>query len=105
VGIIHVCQVPGYDESVVADECVASGSYAFFAVGGKWDVSAACVTAVEGPFCFAVADYEDAWVGHCDGVVVPDAVLASRNREGNCNCAIVLRRKTRQSEEKRRETD
>ena len=22
------------------------------------------MAAVEGPFCFAVADYEDAWVGH-----------------------------------------
>lgn len=28
------------------------------------------MAAVEGPFCFAVADYEDAWVGHFSGLFV-----------------------------------
>lgn len=61
---VHVSEVTGHDEAVVADEGFACGFYALFAVGRQWDVAGACVAAVEGPFGFAVADYEDAWVGH-----------------------------------------
>ena len=58
-------QVPRYNQSIVANECFSRCADTLFAVRSEWDVSCSCVTAVEGPFCFAVADDEDAWVWHC----------------------------------------
>ena len=33
----------------------------------RGNVSCAGVSAIEGPFCFAVTDYEGSWGGHCWG--------------------------------------
>jgi len=63
-GAVHVCEVAGDDEAVGADEGFACGADARFAVGGEGDIGCSCVPAVEGPFGFAVADYEDAGIGH-----------------------------------------
>jgi hypothetical protein len=62
---LHVGQVAGHDEAVVADECFSRGDDALLACRGQGDIRHARVSAVEGPFGFAVADDEDAGVGHC----------------------------------------
>jgi hypothetical protein len=61
-----VRQVSRYNKPVVTDEGFSCCADALFAVGGEGDVGGACVPPIEGPFCFAVADDEDAWVGHCE---------------------------------------
>lgn len=61
---VHVRQVPGDNQSVIAYERLARCSYALLAIGCEWYVCSSCVAAVERPFCFAVADDEDARVGH-----------------------------------------
>jgi hypothetical protein len=63
-GTLHVCEVLGDDQSIGADEGFAGRAHALFAVGCERNVRGAGVAAVEGPFCFAVADYEDAGGGH-----------------------------------------
>jgi hypothetical protein len=60
-----VRQVAGHDEAVVADECFSRGDDALLARQGQGDIGHARVSAIEGPFGFAVADDEDAGVGHC----------------------------------------
>ena len=58
-------EVSGDDEAVGTHERLARGADAFLTVGCEGELGGAGVAAVEGPFCFAVADYEDAGVGHC----------------------------------------
>jgi hypothetical protein len=60
-----VRELLGYDESVVANESAAGCSNSFLPVLRKRNVRRASVAAVEGPFGFAVADYEAA--GCCHG--------------------------------------
>ena len=74
--MVHVCKVARNDESVVADQGFASCTDALLTISSKWDVGCACVSAVEGPFCFAVADDEDSGVGH--GVVDVIGELSER---------------------------
>jgi hypothetical protein len=64
MGTLHVCEIPRHNQSVGADERFAGRAHALFTVGCKRDVGGARVAAVKGPFCFAVADYEDAGGGH-----------------------------------------
>lgn len=61
---LHVRNVTGHDEAVVADQRFTGGADSFLAVLCERDVRYACVSAVERPFCLAVTDDEDAWVGH-----------------------------------------
>lgn len=65
-----MCEVSGYDETVVAYEGFACGSDAFLAVGCERYVGCAGVSAVQRPFCLAVADYEDTGGRHARGCFV-----------------------------------
>ena len=65
-------EVPGDDQAVGADEGFACGADAGFAVGGEGELRGAGVAAGEGPFGFAVADEEDAGVGHGGGLMVEE---------------------------------
>ena len=65
VGDIHMREVSGDNQSVVADQCFASCAYPLFAIGSEGKLRGSGVTAVEGPFGLAVADYEYSWVWHC----------------------------------------
>ena len=56
-------QILRRDEPVVSDEGFPRGEDSFFAVGGEGYVRGAGVAAVEGPFGFAVSDYEDSGGG------------------------------------------
>jgi hypothetical protein len=59
-----VCEVTRNNQAVCAHECFPRCAHALFAGGREGYVRGAGVAAVEGPFCFAVADYEDARGGH-----------------------------------------
>ena len=56
---------PRHNQSIPPQQRFARGADAGFAVRGEGDVGGARVAAVEGPFCFAVADYEGAGGCHC----------------------------------------
>lgn len=51
-------------QPVIADEGVAGRNDSFLAAWGERKVCCSCVAAIEGPFCFAVADDEAARGGH-----------------------------------------
>jgi hypothetical protein len=57
-------EVSRHDQPVIAHERLARGAHALLAVRGQRDVRRPCVAPVQGPFCLAVADDEDARVGH-----------------------------------------
>ena len=59
----------GDDEAVVAYEGFSCCADTLFAVGCQGDVSCAGVSAIEGPFCFAVTNYEGSGGSHCWGEV------------------------------------
>lgn len=63
-------EVARHNQPVVAHERFARSAHALLAVGGQRDVRRPCVAPVQGPFCFAVADDEDARVGHGGGLGV-----------------------------------
>lgn len=56
---LHVGKLAGDDETVGANHSLASDGDSLLSVGSQWDVSAASVPAIEGPFGLAVADDED----------------------------------------------
>ena len=53
-----------HDQPVVADQRFPGRAHSLFARGSQRDVGRAGVPPVEGPGCFAVADYEGAGGGH-----------------------------------------
>ena len=65
---VDVCEAGRDDQAVAADEGFACLADAALAVGREGDVGCAGVAAVERPFGFAVADYEDSGGRHCCGV-------------------------------------
>ena len=69
LGGVHVGELGGDDEPVVAEEGAAGGADPRLAVRGQRELGRAGVAAVEGPFGFAVADYEGSGGRHCGGLV------------------------------------
>lgn len=61
---LHVSEITRHNQPIVANECLARCAHALLAVGGKWDVRCACVAAIERPLRLAMADNEDARIGH-----------------------------------------
>jgi hypothetical protein len=59
-----VGEVARYNQAVVAYEGFAGCADALLAVGGERDIGCPGMAPVKGPFCFAVADDEDARIGH-----------------------------------------
>jgi hypothetical protein len=55
-----VCKLPGHNQPVIANQRSTRGSDSLLAISGERQLSRACVSAVEGPFRFAVADHEGA---------------------------------------------
>lgn len=53
------------NQTIVTDQCFARSSDAGFTVLREWDVGGARVSAIEGPFGFAVADDESSGGCHC----------------------------------------
>jgi hypothetical protein len=95
---LHVGEVLGDYEPVVADEGFACGADARFAVGGEGQLGGTGVAAVEGPFCFAVADYEDTGVGHCGILELEGLERSNRKRGGNCDTIGQLERRGEKKE-------
>lgn len=52
--------LPRNNQAIIAHERFARGADTFLAIGCERQFGGAGVAAVEGPFCFAVADYEGA---------------------------------------------
>jgi hypothetical protein len=63
-----VGEIARYNQAVVAYEGFAGCADALLAVGCERDVGCTGMAPVKGPFCFAMADDEDARVGHDYGV-------------------------------------
>ena len=61
---VHVGEVGGDDQAVISHESLSGCANPLLAIGGEWEVCAAGVTAVEGPFGFAMADDEDSGDRH-----------------------------------------
>lgn len=61
---LHVGELAGDNEAIVADHGAACSNDSFLAIGREGNVGASSVAAVEGPFGFAVADDEEARRGH-----------------------------------------
>lgn len=57
-------QVPRYDQSIITDQCSASGSNSLLAIVCEGQFRGAGMAAVEGPFGLAVADDEYSRGGH-----------------------------------------
>ncbi len=64
MGMLHMRQVAGDDQTVIADECFPCGADTLLAVFSEWNIRCACVPPVERPFCFAMTDDEYAWIRH-----------------------------------------
>lgn len=68
-GCLHVDEFVRVDEAIFADKGLSRCANSLLAIGSEGDVGSARVPAVEGPFCFAVADEEQSRRGHdvCSG--------------------------------------
>lgn len=58
-------QLPRHNKPIISHQRLPCSEDAFLAVGGEKELGGAGVAAIEGPFCFAVADDEDSRGGHC----------------------------------------
>lgn len=61
---LHMSQLLGYNQSVLADKRLARGTDSFLASGRQGDITGAGMTAVEGPLGLTVADDENAGCSH-----------------------------------------
>ena len=80
-------EVARYNEAVVAYEGLAGCADALLAVGCEGDVGCAGMAPVKGPFCFAVADDEDAGIGHICSVCLAGARCARKVFIYECSCS------------------
>ena len=56
-------QFPRRNQPIITNECFSSCFDSFLTVRCEGKIRDACVSAVEGPFGFAMSDYEASW-GH-----------------------------------------
>ena len=61
---LHMSQLLGHNQPVLADKRLARGAHSSLAIGRKGDITGAGMTAVEGPLGLTVTDDENAGCSH-----------------------------------------
>ena len=63
---LHVSQLLGHNQPVVAHQCLSRGPNAALSILREGNVSSPCVTSVKGPLRLSVADEKKTWSRHCE---------------------------------------